>query len=71
MNHMSERERERERWRERDIEKLDPKGASCEFLLFCCTPQETSLGDATHLTFAGMTSDGDYLLIIHDQLYIM
>lgn len=67
MNHMSEREREREG----DIEKLDPKGASCEFLLFCWSPQGTSLGDASHLTFAGMTSDGDYLLIIHDQLYIM
>lgn len=51
MNHMSERERER--WRERDIEKLDPKGASCEFLLFCCTPQETSLDDASRLTCAG------------------
>lgn len=54
-----------EKEREREREKLDPKGASCEFLLFCCTPHETSLGDATHLTFAGKTSDGDYLLIIH------
>lgn len=53
------------RERERDIEKPDPKGASCEFLLFCWSPQGTSLGDATHLTFAGKTSDGDYLLIIH------
>lgn len=61
----------RERERGKDIEKLDPKGASCDLLLFCCTPQEISLGDASHLTFAGKTSDGDYLLIIHYQLYIM